>query len=122
MLDAFKRYSSVVSGFAEVPRKRAEQIASALAKQGFVSSDQVRTLADDLMRRGRENRERLLDFVRRELPRLGVASKTELERLRQRVQALEANQRATARRTAPPRPAAKKRAAAKVTTARRSRR
>ncbi len=107
MIEALKRYSSVVSGFAEVPRKRAEQIASSLAKQGFISTDQVRSIAEEMMRRGRENREKALEFVRRELPKLGVASKTELERLRQRVQALEANQRASARATSPRAPSAK---------------
>ncbi|MFN2640850.1 MAG: hypothetical protein ABR548_03000 [Actinomycetota bacterium] len=120
MLDAFKRYSGAVGSFAEVPRKRAEQIASALASQGLISTDQVRSITEDLVRRGKENRERVLEYVRRELPRLGVASKSELDRLRQRVQALEANQRASARRAAVATRTAAKNGAAKKKAAKRT--
>lgn len=100
MLDALRRYAGALAGFAEIPRQRAEQIATALAKQGLISSDQARALATDLVRRSRANRERLRELLRKEMPRLGVASQEELERLRQRVTALEANQRA-ARASAP---------------------
>lgn len=105
MLDALRRYTQAVGGLAELSRSRAETIASSLAKQGLISTDQVRSLAQEIVRRSQENRERLRDAVKRELPRLGVATKTEVERLKQRVQALEANQRASAKRAA--RPAAK---------------
>jgi polyhydroxyalkanoate synthesis regulator phasin len=120
MLDAFKRYTGAVGSFAEIPRKRAEQIASALASQGLISKDQVRSLTEDLVRRGKENRERVLEFVKRELPRLGVASKNEVDRLRQRVQALEANQRASARRVSAPSKAAAKNGAARKKVAKRA--
>ena len=101
MFDALKRYTSALGGFADVPRRRAEQIASALAKQGLISTEQVRSLTSELARRGQENRERVLEIIKRELPRLGVASQPEVDRLRQRVQALEATNRATAKRAAP---------------------
>lgn len=132
MLDALKRYTGAIGGFAEIPRKRAEQIANALANQGLVSADQVRSLTSELARRGQENRERLLSLVRRELPKLGVATKAEVERLRLRIQTLEAAQRAAGRGSASPkrsrrgnvRPAtratAPKRAGAKRTTGKRS--
>jgi polyhydroxyalkanoate synthesis regulator phasin len=116
MIDALKRYTQALSGLADVSRQRAEQIANALAKQGLVSTDQVRSIAQELARRGEENRERLLAVIRRELPRLGVASRNEVERLKQRVQALEANQRATSKRStaAAPVKAAKRSAARKA--------
>jgi polyhydroxyalkanoate synthesis regulator phasin len=114
MIDALKRYTQALSGLADVSRQRAEQIASALAKQGLVSTDQVRSIAQEIARRGEENRERIRELIRRELPRLGVASRNDVERLKQRVQALEANQRATAKRA----PAAGARKAAKKTASR----
>jgi polyhydroxyalkanoate synthesis regulator phasin len=102
MFQALKRYTQSIGGLAEVPRQRAEQIASALAKQGLVSTDQVRSIAQELVRRSEENRERVIELLKRELPRLGVASRTDVDRLKQRVQALEANQRANAKRAAAP--------------------
>jgi polyhydroxyalkanoate synthesis regulator phasin len=120
MLDAFKRYTGAVGSLTEIPRKRAEQIASALAKQGLISTDQVRSLTEELVRRGKENRERIVEYVRRELPRLGVASKSEVDRLRQRIQALEANQRASARRAASTATRARKNGAAKKRPAKRT--
>jgi polyhydroxyalkanoate synthesis regulator phasin len=112
MFDALKRYTQAIGGLADISRQRAEQIASSLAKQGLVSTDQVRSITQELLRRSEENRERLIELLKRELPRLGVASRTDVDRLKQRVQALEANQRASAKRAA----AAPKKAPAKKRT------
>ncbi len=101
MLDALRRYAGALAGFAEIPRQRAEQIATALAKQGFISGDQARTLTTDIVRRSRANRERLREILRKELPRLGVATREEVDRLQQRVAAVEANQRASRVSAAP---------------------
>lgn len=102
MLDALRRYTQAIGGIAELSRSRAEHVASTFARQGLISTDQVRSFAQELVRRSQENRQRLRDMVKRELPRLGVASRTEVDRLKQRVQALEASQRASAKRTATP--------------------
>jgi len=91
--DAIKRYVEAAQSLTEVPRERAERIASRLAGAGMIDPAQIRGVAGDLVERSRENRRRLTDLVareiRRQITRLGLASKDDVERLRQRVQALE---------------------------------
>lgn len=108
---AIKRYVEAAQSITEVPRERAERIARRLAGSGLIDRGQIRGVTSDLVERSRENSRRLTDFVAREIKhqmsRLGFASKAEVERLRQRVQALEiANRRA---RQASPKPTARKR-------------
>ena len=97
MRDAIRRYVEAAQSITEIPRERAERIARRLAGSGMIDSGQIRDVAADLVERSRENRRKLTDFVTREIrrqtSRVGFASKDEVERLRQRVQALEISDR-----------------------------
>jgi polyhydroxyalkanoate synthesis regulator phasin len=125
--DAIKRYVEAAQSLTEVPRERAEQIARTLAGSGLIDTGQIRGVASDIVGRSRENRRKLTDLVareiRRQVSRIGFASKEEVERLRQRVQALEISERrirqASERGPAKRKPATKAGAARKPTTARR---
>lgn len=104
MRDAIKRYAEAAQSLTEVPRERAERVAKRLAGSGMIDPGQIRDVASDLVERSRENSRKLTDFVSREIgrqvTRLGVATKAEVERLAQRVQALEmAERRARQTRT-----------------------
>ena len=95
--DAIKRYAEAAQSLTEVPRERAERVARRLAGSGLIDPEQIRAVAVDIVDRSRENRRRVTDLVTREIrrqaSRVGFASKDEVERLRQRVQALEIAQR-----------------------------
>lgn len=124
--DAIRRYVEAAQSLTDIPRERAEQIARRLAGSGLIDRDQIRSVASDIVERSRDNRRRITDLVsreiRRQVSRIGFASKDEVERLRQRVQALEVAQRrakhsggrATAAKKRPSKPAP----ARKRTTAR----
>jgi polyhydroxyalkanoate synthesis regulator phasin len=97
MRDAIKRYVEAAQSLTEVPRERAERIARRLSVSGLIDRGQIRDVASDLVDRSRENRRKLTDFItreiRRQVSRLGLARKSEVERLAQRVQALEVAER-----------------------------
>jgi polyhydroxyalkanoate synthesis regulator phasin len=114
MKDAIKRYLDTAQSLTEIPRERAERVARRLSSSGVIDPSQIRGVASDLVERSRENRRRVTDLVtteiRRQISRLGLATKDDVERLRQRVQALEVSARAqrkkppTAARAAAPAP------------------
>lgn len=95
--DAIKRYVESAQSLSEIPRERAEQIARTLAGSGLIDREQIRGVASDIVGRSRDNRRKLTDLItreiRRQVSRIGFATKDEVERLRQRVQALEVSER-----------------------------
>jgi polyhydroxyalkanoate synthesis regulator phasin len=95
--DAIMRYVEAAQSVTDIPRERAERIARRLASSSLIDRGQIRGVTSDLVERSRENRRRLTDFVageiKRQLSRVGFASKNDVERLRQRVQALEIAER-----------------------------
>ena len=97
MRDAIKRYVDTAQSLTDIPRERAERVAKRLASSGVIDPGQIRGVAADLVERSRENRRRITELVtteiRRQVSRLGLASKDDVERLRQRVQALEVSVR-----------------------------
>ncbi|MFY9587359.1 MAG: hypothetical protein WAT66_07895 [Actinomycetota bacterium] len=97
MRDAIRRYVDAAQSLTEVPRERAERIARKLSGSGLIDRGQIRDVASDLVDRSRENRRKLTDFItreiRRQVSRLGLARTSEVERLAQRVQALEVAER-----------------------------
>jgi polyhydroxyalkanoate synthesis regulator phasin len=125
MRDAIKRYVDAAQSLTEMSRERAERVARGLAGGGFIGGDQIRDVASDLVRRSRENRERIRELVARELgkqvSRLGLATKEDLERLGRRVRALETPP-ATAKKTRRRPAAAKPRPAGKASATARGRR
>ena len=125
--DAIKRYVEAAQSLTDVPRERAENIARRLAGTGLIDRDQIRSVASDIVGRSRENRRKVTDLVTREIKRqvsrVGFASRDEVERLRQRVQALEIAQRrakqSETRATTAGKPAARRQTARKRPAARR---
>jgi polyhydroxyalkanoate synthesis regulator phasin len=95
--EALKRYVDAAQSLTEIPRERAERIARRLASNGLIDRDQILGVASDIVARSRENRRRVTGLVasemRKQISRLGLASKDDVERLRQRVQALEISER-----------------------------
>lgn len=114
MREAIRRYVDAAQSLTEIPRERAERIAQRLSGAGMIDPGQIRSVASDIVDRSRANRRKVTDLVAREIrrqaSRIGFASKDEVERLRQRVQAIEIAQRRA--RQAEPRAAAPR----KVTT------
>jgi polyhydroxyalkanoate synthesis regulator phasin len=112
--EALKRYVDAAQSLTEVPRERAEQVARRLAGLGLIDPGQIKGVASDIVGRSRENRRKVTELVaremRRQVSRIGFASKDEVERLRQRVQALEVSER-RARQSAKRAPAGRKPAA-----------
>jgi polyhydroxyalkanoate synthesis regulator phasin len=92
MLDTVRRY--VEAGREALTPKKAEEMARALSKEGQARRDQVSTVARDLVEWSRKNSERLLATIRaevkRQLARTGVATKDDIESLKQRIRKLEA--------------------------------
>jgi polyhydroxyalkanoate synthesis regulator phasin len=95
--EAIRRYVDAAQSLTEIPRERAERIAQRLSGAGMIDPGQIRSVASDIVDRSRANRRKVTDLVAREIrrqaSRIGFASKDEVERLRQRVQAIEIAQR-----------------------------
>jgi polyhydroxyalkanoate synthesis regulator phasin len=105
MRDAIRRYVDAAQSLTDVPRERAERIARRLASSELIDRKQIRGVATDLVERSRENRRRIADLVTNELgrqiSRLGLASKVDVDRLSRRVGALERAGRSTTGRAKP---------------------
>jgi polyhydroxyalkanoate synthesis regulator phasin len=92
MLDTVRRY--VEAGREALTPRKAEEMARALSKEGQARRDQVTSVARELVEWSRKNSERLLATIRaevkRQLARTGVATKDDIESLKQRIRKLEA--------------------------------
>ena len=90
MLDELRK--TIEAAIGELTPARARSLAKSLAGPG-AAKDQVAKLAGDLIERSQKNRERLKDFVRREVSgqmgAVGVATQAELDSLKKRVRTLE---------------------------------
>ena len=90
--DLLKRYLDAGIAFTQMTRQRAEEIVRDLVEAGEVQSDQVQQFAQDLLDRSRENTERLIEIVRKEITEqvtnLGLVNRDDLARLRERVESL----------------------------------
>ena len=93
MRDAIRRYVDAAQSLTDVPRERAERIARRLASGGLIERTQIRSVTTDLVERSRENRQRITRTVTSELQkqisRLGLATKKDIDTLGRRVRALE---------------------------------
>jgi polyhydroxyalkanoate synthesis regulator phasin len=125
MLDDIRK--TIEATIGELTPARAKSLAKSMAEPG-AAKDQVAKSANELIDWSQKNRDRLKEFIRREVSRqvgaIGVASQTELETLRKRVRALEraagtsASPKAASKRgAAPAKAAAAKKTTAKKTTA-----
>lgn len=100
MLEQIRSAIRMASAVAEVPRKQAERFARDLAKRGEVRASQVSGLAEEIVKRSRQNAEMVRTVVsseiRRQVKVLGLATKNEVDGLTKRVRELESGVRAKA--------------------------
>ncbi|MGH9085323.1 MAG: phasin family protein [Acidimicrobiales bacterium] len=135
--DVLKRYLDAGIAFTTLTQARAEALVKDLVKAGEVQADQARDTVTDLLERSRKNSEKLLDSVRKEvrnqITSLGLASKSDLDRLEARIASLfgaapaakkaaarPAAKTATAKRATAKKAPAKKKAATKRTAAKKT--
>jgi polyhydroxyalkanoate synthesis regulator phasin len=122
MLDTVRRY--VEAGREALTPKKAEELARAATREGQARRDQVTTVAKELLEWSRKNSERFLETIRsevkRQLARAGVATKDDVESLKQRVRKLEASGSGRAPSTRAPRSAAPRKPAGRTQTTRKS--
>jgi polyhydroxyalkanoate synthesis regulator phasin len=109
MLEQLRAALEMASGLVEVPRQRAEKLAKEFAKSGGLGMSQVSSLAEDIMKRSKENAEMVRALVTSELKRqiktLGLATKEDIDRLGRRIDRLEKARKPAGK---PKKPAAKK--------------
>ena len=125
--DVLKRYLDAGIAFTTLNQARAEALVKDLVKAGEVQADQARDTVTDLLERSRKNSEKLLDAVRKEvrnqITSLGLASKSDLDRLEARIASLfgaAPAKKATAKRAPAKKAPAKKKAATKKAGARKA--
>jgi polyhydroxyalkanoate synthesis regulator phasin len=91
--DALRRYVDALASVTEVPRNQAERIVSDLAERGELRARDLQRSARELAERSAKNRRELAELIRKEIRRqiaaLGVATKTDIDRLNKRVRELE---------------------------------
>jgi polyhydroxyalkanoate synthesis regulator phasin len=121
--DLLKRLLDAGMTFTAMTQARAEDLIRDLVRAGEVQAEQAQSVVDELVDRSRRNSERLIDAVRAEIRQqmanLGLATKSDVERLERRVadvSAAQGSRKATTRK-APARKATKatKAAARKAT-------
>lgn len=110
MLEEMRRLAIFTSGVAELTRNRAEQVVKSLMSDHPEASAAVRQLVEV----SRQNRQEFLRVISQEMHNqveaLGLATKSDLERIERRLARLEERQRSTT--------AAGRRTGAKKTSAR----
>ncbi|HVA59148.1 MAG TPA: hypothetical protein VNG13_01260 [Mycobacteriales bacterium] len=123
--DALRGYVSLANGLTEVTRARASAAAKALVAQGDATRAQAASLADDLRKTSKSNRDALVGLVRyeidRALKRAGLATADAVATLEKRLRRIEGDLRprpAPAPRKAAPRKAAPRKAAPRKAAAR----
>jgi polyhydroxyalkanoate synthesis regulator phasin len=84
--DLLKRLLDAGMTFAAMTQARAEDLVRDLVRAGEVQAEQAQTVIDELVDRSRRNSERLIDAViRQQMASLGLATKTDVERLERRI-------------------------------------
>jgi polyhydroxyalkanoate synthesis regulator phasin len=127
--DLLKRYLDAGIAFTAMTQARAEAIVKDFHRAGEVQADQMRDLVNELVDRSRRNSDRLVETIRTEvrdqIKALNVATRSELERLEQRIasatgrSSARSAKKSTAKKSAAKKSTAKK-SAAKKSTAKRS--
>jgi polyhydroxyalkanoate synthesis regulator phasin len=119
----FKRYLDAGIAFTALTQAKAEAIVKDLVSAGEVQTEQAQAAVTDLLDRSRQNTEKLLDTVRKEVGEqvktLGLVGQAEIARLEKRIEGLTgrggssspAPAKAAAKKAAPVKKAAAKKAA-----------
>ncbi len=93
MTDAWQAYIDLALGVTETSRKRATKVVKQLVGKGNATSNQLQTMAEDLVNTGLANREAMVRLIRfeldRTLGRVGLATAEEVAELTGRVRDLE---------------------------------
>lgn len=116
-----KRYLDAGMAFTQMTQSRAEGIVKELVKAGEVQAQRTEELVNQLVERSRQNTEKLLELVRKEvrdqIGTLGLATQDDIARLEQDIATISKPEKKTA---APKKRAASKTAGAKSTPAKRT--
>ena len=90
--DLLKRYLDAGLAFTQMTQQRAEAIVKDLVKAGEVQAEQAAKRRDELVERSRQNTEKLVGTVRREvrdqIRSLGLATQSDIEALRKEIASL----------------------------------
>ena len=90
--DLLKRYLDAGLAFTQMTQQRAESIVRDLVKAGEVQANEANKRRDELIERSRQNTEKLLDTVRKEvrdqIRSLGLATQHDVQQLRLELQSL----------------------------------
>jgi len=120
--DLLKRYLDAGVAFTQMTRQRAEAIVRDLVKAGEVQSDQAQQTVQELVDRSRENTERLIEIVRKEMREqvgnLGLATRDDIVRLEKRIESI--GRTGGAAKAAPKKAAPARKTAARKTAARKA--
>src|SRR3954454_2445 len=110
--DLLKKYLDAGLAFTQMTQHRAEAIVRDLVRAGEVQAEQATQRRNDLMERSRQNTDRLVEQVRREVRdqvrSLGLATQEDVRTLRAEIASLKKSASAKATNTAPASSAAKK--------------
>ena len=116
--DLLRRYLDAGMAFTQMTQQRAEAIVRDLVKAGEVQAEQAQKRRDELVQRSRENTEKLMEIIRREVRdqvrSLGLATQSDIDALRKEVASLKKSAAPAKKSVAAKAPAAKKPAAKKV--------
>lgn len=89
MMDQMRSALQLAQSVVEIPKKRAEKIARQMMGGGNLKSTQVGALAEDIVKRSKQNAQMIQSVVsseiRRQLKTLGVATRDDIERLSRRL-------------------------------------
>jgi polyhydroxyalkanoate synthesis regulator phasin len=122
--DDLRRVATLTSGIAEMTRNRAEDFVRSWVGSGDLRRESAGALVRDLVDWSAANGKEMASFVRSEvkaqLGTLGVASKSDVERLEKRLERLEETLRRKAAKAAPRKSVKKTTSSRKKTAARRA--
>src|SRR5450759_1618672 len=94
MLELFEKVVMTTIGVAAITQKKAEELVAEMKDKFKLSEDEGKNLVERIQSMARENKEKVREMaegeVQKVVERLGLVSADEYERLKQRVQELEA--------------------------------
>ena len=118
-----KRYLDAGMAFTQMTQSRAEAIVKDLVKAGEVQAQKTEELVNQIVERSRQNTDRLLEVVRKEvrdqIAGLGLATKDDIARLEKKLSTTPKKspaKKSPAKKSPAKKSAAKKRPAAKKAT------
>ena len=94
MLELIEKVVMTTIGVAAITQKKAEELVAEMKDKYKLSEDEGKNLVERIQTMARENREKVREMaeseVQKVVERMGLVSVDELERLKKRVQELEA--------------------------------